>query len=217
MLIRFIKRHTLLSVVLIFAIFTLGVAGWYLGSPLFLNKSVDEELTFGNTDANPAPAEAERDNSAPSDASAAPDESVVTPMADEMADGEANAGVMEDPEQEATAEILPAILKKGGFVDADDFHQGSGTATIYESGGQRVLRLENFMVTNGPDLQVYLAASTRPTRRDDLGEYVDLGALKGNQGNQNYEIPADVDLDSYNSVVIYCEPFHVVFSTATLR
>jgi hypothetical protein len=72
------------------------------------------------------------------------------------------------------------------------------------------------MVTNGPDLHVYLAAGSQPTGRDDLGEHVDLGALKGNIGDQNYTIPPDLGLEDYQSVVIYCVPFHVVFSTASL-
>jgi hypothetical protein len=56
-----------------------------------------------------------------------------------------------------------------------------------------------------------------PADRSDVGEdYLDLGSLKGNQGNQNYEIPEGVDLSEYNGVVIYCLPFHVVFATATL-
>ncbi|MEM7336152.1 MAG: DM13 domain-containing protein, partial [Chloroflexota bacterium] len=57
-----------------------------------------------------------------------------------------------------------------------------------------------------------------PLTRDEVGtDYIDLGSLKGNMGNQNYEIPADVDLSQFQSIVIYCQPFHVVFSTATLN
>ena len=55
-----------------------------------------------------------------------------------------------------------------------------------------------------------------PADRDELGDYIDLGSLKGNIGNQNYEIPAGTDLSQYQSIVIYCQPFHVVFATATL-
>jgi hypothetical protein len=46
--------------------------------------------------------------------------------------------------------------------------------------------------------------------------YLDLGSLKGNLGNQNYDIPAGTDINQFKSVVIYCLPFHVVFSTADL-
>ena len=108
-------------------------------------------------------------------------------------------------------------LASGMFAGADDFHQGSGRATIYELGsGQQVLRLEEFMVINGPDLRVYLVPDPSPESREDVAGYLDLGSLKGNIGNQNYEIPADVDVTEYGSVVIYCAPFHIIFATAPL-
>ena len=65
-------------------------------------------------------------------------------------------------------------------------------------------------------MHVLLARDPVPSSRDDLGEYLDLGSLKGNVGNQNYEIPSGTDLSQFKSVVIYCVPFHVVFATATL-
>jgi hypothetical protein len=64
---------------------------------------------------------------------------------------------------------------------------------------------------------VLLATGSAPTGSADLGEYIDLGSLKGNMGNQNYDIPSGTDLSQYNSVVIYCKPFHVVFATAPLN
>lgn len=114
----------------------------------------------------------------------------------------------EMPEGEVTAVL------SGNFIDADAAHKGSGTATIYQQEEELILRLQDFMVTNGPDLHVLLSTSSNPA--DDLGEYIDLGELKGNIGDQNYEIPADIDLSQYQSIVIYCQPFHVVFSTAAL-
>ena len=111
-------------------------------------------------------------------------------------------------------------LSNGTFQDADRFHQGSGEATIYRGpDGSHLLRLENFEVTNGPDLHVILSPSPAPESQDDVHQpgYVDLGSLKGNIGNQNYEIPADADLNALSSVVIYCSPFHVVFSVALLE
>jgi hypothetical protein len=122
--------------------------------------------------------------------------------------------VMEEPMVNGEA---PTLAAEGDFMDADSFHRGSGMARVYEfSGGSQVLRLENFMVTNGPDLHVLLAENPTPSESSELGEYIDLGGLKGNLGNQNYEIPANIDASNYNSVVIYCKPFHVVFSVATL-
>ena len=114
----------------------------------------------------------------------------------------------------------PRVRLAGEFRDADAFHRGSGTATVYELGGDggRILRLEDFRVTNGPDLRVLLANAADPEGHSDLADagYTELGELKGNVGSQNYEIPAGVDLSRARSVVIYCNPFRVVFSVATL-
>ena len=113
-----------------------------------------------------------------------------------------------------------ALIKTGEFKDADSFHRGSGQATIYSGpDGSFLLRLEDLRVTNGPALHVYLSRHEDPDNPGevkDLG-FVDLGDLKGNRGNQNYPIPSDVDITSYNSVVIYCKPFEVVFSVASLQ
>ncbi len=73
-------------------------------------------------------------------------------------------------------------------------------------------------MTNGPDLHVYLAKHPDPTTSGEVNDngYLDLGGIKGNQGSQNYSIPAGTDISLYKSVVIYCQPFHVVFSVAPL-
>ena len=111
-------------------------------------------------------------------------------------------------------------LKVGEFMDQDSIHRGSGTAIIYRGpDGSLLLRLENFSVTNGPDLHVYLSPHHNPDRGSQVRAtgYVDLGELKGNLGNQNYPIPAGVDIGIQQSVVIYCVPFSVVFSVAMLQ
>ena len=111
-------------------------------------------------------------------------------------------------------------IKAGSFKDADSFHKGSGQATIYSTpDGTFLLRLEDLKVTNGPALHVYLSRHEDPDSPKQVKEpgFVDLGDLKGNRGDQNYPIPGEVDVAIYNSVVIYCKPFNVVFSVATLR
>ena len=121
--------------------------------------------------------------------------------------------------QPAVANDVQAVAM-GSFKDADAFHRGSGTATIYRTpDGSEVLRLENLDVTNGPALHVVLSTHPDPTRSQHVKQegYVDLGDLKGNRGNQNYPIPAGVDTSIHKSVVIYCYPFAVVFSVATLE
>ncbi len=113
----------------------------------------------------------------------------------------------------------PEIVKTGSFRDADSFHTGSGTATVYRGvDGVLLLRLEDFRVTNGPDLRVILSPNADPMGRGDVtaNGYVELGKLKGNVGNQNYPIPEGTDVSVLNSVVIYCKPFHVLFSVAPL-
>ena len=131
----------------------------------------------------------------------------------EMEEAMDNAG--EVAEEEAAA----VQVKTGEFKDADAFHQGSGQAIIYRGpDGSHLLRLENLDVTNGPRLHVYLSGHADPGDPEAVRAqgYYDLGRLKGNRGNQNYPLPSDVDVSAYNSVVIYCQPFHVVFSVASL-
>lgn len=121
---------------------------------------------------------------------------------------------MTTPMKEATA------LKGGEFGDADRFHKGEATATIYSlPDGTRVLRVESFKVTNGPDLRVILSPARSPMGGGDVTAqgHAELGKLKGNIGNQNYPIPEEVDVSKINSVVIYCKPFRVILSIAELR
>ena len=118
------------------------------------------------------------------------------------------------------ATVVATRLKTGEFKDQDAFHKGSGTATIILGpNGAHLLRLENFDVTNGPELHVILSPSSDPKGRDDVmtSGWADLGELRGNRGNQNYPIPPNVDVSMQGSVVIYCKPFHVVFSVATFE
>ena len=139
--------------------------------------------------------------------------------------GEAMA-MMEEAVEQSEMAMQPAAANEvqavamGSFKDADAFHRGSGTATIYRTpDGSEVLRLENLDVTNGPALHVVLSTHPDPERSQQVKQegYVDLGDLKGNRGNQNYPIPAGVDTSIHKSVVIYCYPFAVVFSVATLE
>ena len=131
-------------------------------------------------------------------------------------DEELPTPVVETPSDPLTEELPIQVISTGMFRDADNFHRGSGTATINNVSGDLVLRFEDFNVTNGPQLHVRLYEGEDPQVHSDLGAYRDLGPLKGNRGNQNYDIPADIDLDRYNSVVIYCVPFSVIFSVAPL-
>jgi hypothetical protein len=101
-------------------------------------------------------------------------------------------------------------------------HQTSGRATIYEQAdGKLVLRLTNFKTSNGPDVHVVLVAAKDAD--DDANfvkndtERVELGKLKGNEGDQNYQIPVGTDLAKFQTVSIYCERFNANFGAAPLE
>ncbi len=193
------------------AVIVLAVV-WYLASPLFFDTVVDEQLPPSRTglteDEQMKVKEIE---------SLTPQQVGSMPEAERM---EAKRTMeelgqkMPDTVADEPMESQPTVELSGTFKDADSFHRGSGKATVYIlPDGKRVLRFEDFTVTNGPALSVYLVRSA--DGNVDSG-YLDLGKLKGNKGNQNYEIPADADLGSYRSVIIWCVPFRVTFATAML-
>ena len=110
------------------------------------------------------------------------------------------------------------VLAKGEFHNADK--TGKGTAIIYQlANGKRVLRLRDFAVDNGPDLHVRLIAAddAKDTTSVAKADHVELGKLKGNKGNQNYALPADVNLRKYKVVSIWCNRFSVNFAAAPLK
>jgi hypothetical protein len=105
-------------------------------------------------------------------------------------------------------------LASGPFEVADEGSaEGKATVVSLAKGGNRVLTLTDFAVANGPDLRVYLV----PGDGKDTGDHVDLGGLKGNKGNQQYDLPADVDIGKHRTVVIWCRAFSVAFARAILR
>lgn len=114
----------------------------------------------------------------------------------------------------------PVELARGEFISHE--HATVGAVRLLElPDGTRVVRIEGLDTSSGPDLRVWL--SDQPVlegqagwRVFDDGAYADLGGLKGNQGNQNYVVPADVDLDALTSVTIWCARFAVSFGAAEL-
>lgn len=166
---------------------------WWLGSPLFINRTVEEDF--------PASAGAE-----------VPAGTTREQVEETM--------MKASKESNSSAEAMPPVavaLARGSFAGVDSFHQGEGTATVYRVGADLVLRLEPFRVTNGPDLYVILTKQARPRSRQQVAAgYVEVAKLKGNIGSQNYTLPAGLHLEEYKAVVIYCKPFHVVFASAEL-
>lgn len=100
------------------------------------------------------------------------------------------------------------VIKTGTFKGLAG-HQAQGIAKILEINGQSFLRFEEFDVTNGPDLRVYL------TPNGDVHDGIHLDKLKGSKGNQNYSLE-NIDIEMYNTVIIYCQPFGAYFGQAEL-
>jgi len=173
-------------------------AAWWLGTPLIINRAVDEAF--------------------PHSANATIPTNMTHQEVEQIMVGLAK---LDETVEEAMQDTTPPVqLKTGEFRDADSFHHGSGQATIYQlPNGTRLLRFEQFQVTNGLDLRVLLSRHPAPTSRGDLEArgYIELDRLKGNIGDQNYVIPEGTDVAAQQSVVIYCRPFHVVFSVAQLQ
>ncbi len=121
-------------------------------------------------------------------------------------------------------EDMPAVfatgrqtLETGAFHTA--LHPTNGIASIYQiADGARILRLTNFTTSNGPDVHIYVVAAQNPTDNDSVknAEYIDLGIMKGNVGDQNYTLGPNVDLSKYRSVVVWCKRFAFNFGYAPL-
>jgi hypothetical protein len=111
----------------------------------------------------------------------------------------------------------PGIVSQGSFRPLG--HDARGTALVIEAADDNTyLRFEDLEVENGPDLKVYLSRAHADAPEDELAaDIIDLGGLKGNIGNQNYLVPASVDLTQYRSAVIWCRRFSVGFAVAPLN
>lgn len=115
------------------------------------------------------------------------------------------------PGNEEAPAGFSSVVATGVFMDGEPGHVSSGEARLLHDGTGYVLRFENFFVTNGPGLYVYLAENPWAARGD-----LNLGPLKASQGESNYPIPEGIDPQRYRHVVIWCEPFSVLFGYAAL-
>jgi len=178
------------------AVIVLGLVGgiaWWLIAPVFFDQEVNESLPTAVIESSPT---------------SAPAEVVPTVQA---------AEAQPQPTNESAAAGSEQILLRGSFYNLA--HLGSGEALVYQlADSSRILRLQNFSVENGPDLYVYLVPvdPVPSASGSEIAGSYSLGRLKGNVGDQNYEIPADLDLSQYKSVVIWCQAFAVPFSAAPL-
>ncbi len=187
---------------------------WYLLSPLwersFLEEAAPEfdrsaiAAPTPDATASPPPATAARTTETP-----APSET--EPPATATAVATATAAATEDAGDGETGARLHAF---GEWQGSDDFHFARGKALIIETEpGVYILRVEEFSVRNGPDLFVYLSRNPDGWEEDA----VNLGDLKATDGAFNYEIPAGLDLDEFQSAVVWCRRFAVLFGHAPLQ
>ncbi len=198
---HWIREHRMAATIigLAGALGLIVVLVWFQPQTLFVNTVVDDTLPPQTQSTPPPPTTTSTAGVTTTDASA-PDPT--TP-----------------PSTTTTTStvVYPLTLSSGEFIDLA--HAGTGSALILElEDGSRILRFENLDVDNGPDLRVILSPSALvddDSAYDD-GDFVDLGELKGNKGNQNYEIPGDVDLDGFATVAIWCRRFNVTFNAAPI-
>jgi hypothetical protein len=192
---------------------------WYLISPLFINVQVDE----GFPTLVPMPSKTPKIE--PTEVPGLSMTQTAESLGFDPAQATAEMEAAMTSEPSISEEDMPEDADQGMTILAQGFfygiaHEGTGTATIYElADGTRLLRFENFEVLNGPQLHVYLAPQN-PVPDSvgvELEGIIDLGPLKGNIGDQNYTIPAEIFLDHFNSVVIWCVPFRVPFNAAPLN
>lgn len=141
------------------------------------------------------------------DAMAAEEDDAMAEEDDAMMGDEEDDAMMKDE----------AMTASGSFRSLD--HTTSGAATLaLADDGHYYVRLEDFSTENGPDLFVYLSTAPASSEGRDFAEdFIDLGSLKGNMGNQNYLVPDGTDLEKYKSVVIWCRRFTSPFGAAPLE
>jgi hypothetical protein len=193
-------RPAVIVPVAVVAAIALGV-GLFLFQPwrLFVDTTVNEASPLAAVSA-PASPDAVADTSEASEPADAPAESA-TPAA-------------------SVEEAKPRVVARGSLISHE--HATTGEVLLIERpDGSRVLRIEGLDTSNGPDLKVWLTDAPVIEGTDgwfvfDDGRYVDLGALKGNVGNQNYPIPDGVSIDDLSSVSIWCARFSVSFGAAEL-
>ena len=201
-----------ITIAIIVGVAVVGV--YYIASPLFYDKIIDEPLPKALSEIQQDLTYEKFVNMVDEQRSA-----LVKKMPQDTIDlimGEAKkftTSVSEEM-QEMVAKVAPGSQEPPKFSKLGAFqglkgHQATGKAEVITVGDVSFLRFEDFEVTNGPDLHVYM------TKNGDVDSGIDLGKLKGNKGSQNYEL-GGINTNVYNTVVIYCQPFHVYFASATL-
>ncbi len=137
--------------------------------------------------------------------------------------------VVPAPTAQQPTPVLPdaQVIAKGKFdPPLDAVRQARGKVTLYRSAdGSLLLRFDDFDVTNAPQMVVYLvAAATPPTdlktaiKKEDFDtdvSHFEVGPLLGSHGNQQFDLPRELPITRYQSVVIYSESLRIVYAFAT--
>jgi len=112
--------------------------------------------------------------------------------------------------------VGPVTVASGEFRGID--HHTEGTALLIQlEDGSYVLRFEGFETSDGPDVRIYLSAAPADAAEGDHDDdFIDLGAMTANIGDQNYAIPAGTDIDRFQSAVVWCRRFSTGFGVAPL-
>lgn len=123
--------------------------------------------------------------------------------------------MVEDSKQEESSlsekQIIPETEISEAFPIVDTkAHPASGQVRIVQTGDETIIRYENYKTINGPDVRVYLSKDL------DAKNYIDLGPIKGTEGNINYPVPKGIDVSEYRYALTWCEDFSVLFNSADL-
>lgn len=181
------------------------VIGGALASPLFYDTEIDETLPVALNDMQEG-LTLEKFKDMDDESRVVLVDAMPEKVKDMIMDESAKTHSVVSEEMDDSDE--PQVLKTGQFVGLAN-HFAEGDAKVLQVGGQQFLRFENFEVTNGPDLRVYV------TQGGDVKQGIQLDKLKGSKGAQNYVLE-DIDTSVYDTVVIYCQPFGVYFGEAKL-
>ena len=215
------RRGIKIGVISAIVIIIVGTGAFYLVSPLFISTEVNEPLPTSAVQSESfqrfiAMNEEQKMQEAKQMSSQERDEimSAATKVNNSI-DEPMDQALLEQQQTQlqnttSTTNTSQETLRRGAFVGVGDgIHNAEGVAKVVPlQDGSNILRLENLHVTNGPDLYVYLATDK------SASDFVSLGKLKANNGNQNYDIPSETDLSKYATVLIWCRPFSILFGSA---
>jgi hypothetical protein len=209
-----VRKDVKISITAVIVII-IGAGAYYLASPLFISTEVNEPLPTSVVESEAyqkfiTMSEEEKLDNAKQMSPQERDE--IMTIASKI-NNSVNESMDQIQQQTQNTITTASTLRTGLFVGVGDgIHNAEGVAKVipFQDGDNNILRLENLRVTNGPDLYVYLAADKTTS------DFINIGKLKANNGNQNYEIPAGTDLTRYDTVLIWCRPFSVLFGSAEL-